>query len=160
MDLNASREGTWRRTCITVSSTARKQSKGKSSFRVSTTSTRSSKGVLDVLDENNIKTAEDFVFSPIETLYQTLNPGLISFADFEGLRDRVVKHLSSEGVSANMVSAVSTVTDSEVARSRNFTNVTGHCNLDSLLAAVTPGLIELAGGNDADKTVPCLYTMS
>ncbi|KLO17247.1 hypothetical protein SCHPADRAFT_994554 [Schizopora paradoxa] len=115
------------------------------------------KELLKFLEENNVKTSEDFVFSSIEGLYQTLPPGLLSFADFEGLRDRVVKHLASEGTSGDTINAASILsTNSGMAQSRTFTNVTGHCELDVLLAAVTPGLIELAGGNDAEKTLLAL----
>lgn len=116
--------------------------------------------MLDVLEENNIKTSEDFAFSSIEALYQTLPPGTMSFADFEGLRERVIEHLSSEGVPADTIHGTSILTtNSGMAQSRAFTNVTGHNELDVLLAAVTPGLIELAGGNDAEKTVHCFYTI-
>lgn len=119
------------------------------------------KGVLDALEENNIKTPEDFVFSPIESLYQTLPPGTISFPDFEGLRDRVVERLSSKGTSADTIAVASIPwTDPAMVRSCTFTNVTGHRELDSLLAAVTPGLIELSGGNGAENTVHCFYSMS
>ena len=121
----------------------------------------SPKELLESLEEHNIKTSEDFAFSSIEGLYQTLPPGLISFTDFEGLRDRVVKHLASEGTSGDTTNAASfLLTNSGMAQSRTFTNVTGHCELDVLLAAVIPGLIELTGGNDADKTVHCFYKVS
>ncbi|THH04431.1 hypothetical protein EW145_g5523 [Phellinidium pouzarii] len=120
-------------------------------MRLRTVLVNEPKTTLDVLESCNIKTDEDLLFSSDSNaaLFRRLPPGSITVSDLERIREEVLKRLSAEGVSGDVV-----LKDAESTRAALNTLkwTTGHSEFDALLNAVGAGVIEVAGGKGSAKT--------
>lgn len=111
------------------------------------------KPILDALENCNIDTDEDFLFSSSTTaLFQKLPPNIITYAELENLRDRVACSLAAGGRSGEEILRESDTRDAAEPQVGNLWK-TGVSALDHLLQAVGHGIIEVAGGRSSGKTV-------
>jgi RAD51-like protein 3 len=110
------------------------------------------KTILEALESCNIKTDEDLLCSNTElaTLFCRLPPELITFADLERIRDRVLDTVAAPGANGlELINKVNSVTDWK--KDPKWT--TGFSELDELLHWGESGIVEVSSPNTLKETV-------
>lgn len=110
------------------------------------------KHILEALEQCGIKTPTDFIFGiPLETLIRRLpHDSLVTYAELSFARERVIKAMAPEGITADKLLAITLKKKSRIKPSK-----TAFIRLNSLLDAMKYGVLEIAGVKSVGKSVSC-----